>query len=454
MTDTSDNPTTDTLPPPPPRPKKSRAGRWFLLLLLLLLSAASGATFYLWQQLEHNRALLHVQINKTAEQLSMIDQQINRLQQRLQEDIQTQLNEVQEQNKNLERSLKQVYAQQKTAASEEDWNIAEVLYLLNIANQRLVLAQDSTAALSALQSADKRLRQNRDPRFLVLREQLARDIMALRDLRQPDINGMALRLNNHIRGIEHLRLRQEWQSAPILSQDEQVKTAPQVNDWRSGMDAVWHEIRQLVEIRHHSGSDAALLATPQIYFLRQNLRLGLESARLFLVRRDTEQFREASAMVLTWLEKYYDSGAASVASLRQDLQHMQAQELTLTLPDISATLNALQELADIRLENATVLPPVDNTPVDKSPEDKSPEDKSPEDKSPEDKSPADKSPADKSPADKSLEDKSPADKSLEDKSLEDKSLEDKSLEDKSPEDKSPADKKSIDKATVNKADTP
>jgi uroporphyrin-III C-methyltransferase len=355
---------TDTENPPLPTPvraKKSRFGVWFFLFILLLLAAASTATFYLWQQLENSRQLLQAEINKSTQHMSMLDEQILTLQKRLQEDIQQRLQELQNQNKNLERALKQVYAQQKTAANEEDWNIAEVLYLLNIANQRLVLAQDIASALSALNSADKRLTQSRDPRFLALREQLARDILALRDLRQADINGMALRLSEHVRNLDNLRLHQEWLhelSAPAQPL-ETTETASAAEGWRGGVDAVWRELRQLVEIRHHSGSDTTLMTPPQTYFLRENLRLKLESARLLLVRRDTAQFRQAAATALLWLDKYYDSGHPAVQSLHQDLSQMQAQELSLTMPDISATLNALQELADARLDAATVLPPSD-----------------------------------------------------------------------------------------------
>jgi uroporphyrin-3 C-methyltransferase len=348
-------------PPPPPRKKRSRFGFFMAFFLLLLLAAASAASYFLWQQLELQRTQLQAEIADVAPQLQALNQELETLQQRMQNDFAGQVTALQSQYTNLERSLRELYARQRTSANEEDWNIAEVVHLLNIANQRLLLAQDVTSAIAALQAADKSLRQNTDPRVLPVREQLAKDLKMLREAPQPDITGMTLTLSNHSRSVDDLPLQQGYQEQALntdaqTAREETPAPPIPVTDWRAWLSKIWREMEQLVVIRRNNSDEVGLLAPEQRYFLNANLRLYLESARFYLLRRDTTQFHDTLATIQNWLDKYYDDSAPSIQTLKQDLQHMQKENLTVPAANLDATLKALQQLSDERLKAASQLP--------------------------------------------------------------------------------------------------
>ena len=58
---------------------------------------------------------------------------------------------------------------------------------------------------------------------------------------------------------------------------------------------VWTELKRLVQIRRVDGNEAVLLPPDQAYFLRENLRLRLLSARLALLSQDQAAFQDRSA---------------------------------------------------------------------------------------------------------------------------------------------------------------
>src|SRR5690606_13583940 len=78
-------------------------------------------------------------------------------------------------------------------ASREDWQLAEADYLLRLANQRLMLEQDSRAALGLLQQVDTIVRDGDLPHLYGVRQQLARDITELKLAENVDREGIYLR---------------------------------------------------------------------------------------------------------------------------------------------------------------------------------------------------------------------------------------------------------------------
>ncbi|MGB1191564.1 MAG: uroporphyrinogen-III C-methyltransferase, partial [Pseudomonadales bacterium] len=62
-----------------------------------------------------------------------------------------------------------------TSTTTDDWRLAEVEYLLRLANQRILISQDTATALSLLNTADQILLTLADPRFFDIRKAIAED---------------------------------------------------------------------------------------------------------------------------------------------------------------------------------------------------------------------------------------------------------------------------------------
>ena len=79
---------------------------------------------------------------------------------------------------------------------ERAWSRAEAYFLMEYAQRRLALDRDVDTAIIALEAADSLLASLRDPSVGGVRQQLARELQALRTVRRPDIAGILARLTD------------------------------------------------------------------------------------------------------------------------------------------------------------------------------------------------------------------------------------------------------------------
>ena len=84
--------------------------------------------------------------------------------------------------------------------------------------------------------------------------------------------------------------------------------------------------------------------TPEKHtYLTQNLQLKIESARLALLRADNSTFHENLNISSEWVSQFYDVDSTAGASALVTLNELLQTTIDTELPDISASLLALQE---------------------------------------------------------------------------------------------------------------
>jgi uroporphyrin-3 C-methyltransferase len=313
---------------------------------LLLALGALGAGGYLWNELKKERqAAIYGReaLNSRIETLEQSQQRLNAELGQTRDALELTRSQAQALSDTLQ-ALRERIGQDR-----RDWTLAEVEYLLLIANRRLQLEGDLATAISALVLADDRLRAQGDPALLPVRRKIAAELQALRAITPPDINGLAVELSSLAESVASLPLAGE--APKHLPQDAQAadETPAGVGDWRGLLKAMWTDIRGLVTIRRN-GEKALPLTTPeQRFFLRENLRLKLESARLALLRDAPATYRAALDEADAWLARFYDGEAPAVAAAREQLQRQRAVELAPQLPAIDGSLRTLRDVIE-RLE--------------------------------------------------------------------------------------------------------
>lgn len=226
--------------------------------------------------------------------------------------------------------------------STSRWRAAEAEYLIRVANHRVQLENDVSTALSALMAADERLRDSGDPLWTPVRGQLAEDIAALQAIVPLDREGLSARLNALSKQVEKLKL-----SEAVLS--HQQKTGEHRSKQEFSLDRILQDglkgFRSLMVVRRHDKPVAAMLLPEQEFFLGQNMRLQLESARLALLRADQHLYDDSLRSVKEWLEGYYDAEDPVVAAMRQGLAELIGVRVRPELPDISAALALIKKKA-------------------------------------------------------------------------------------------------------------
>jgi len=101
-------------------------------------------------------------------------------------------------------------------------------------------------------------------------------------------------------------------------------------------------MRGLVRIRDMEPADAALLTPAQSYFLRENLKLRLLSARVALLARDEPSFREDMRATQAWVARYFDPRAKPTQAAQAAIKQLAETPVTIALPDINASLAAVR----------------------------------------------------------------------------------------------------------------
>ena len=232
---------------------------------------------------------------------------------------------------------------QEFSRSRDDRLLAEVEQAIVIAAQQLQLAGNVQAALFALQTAEARLGSVDRPHWLPLRKAISGDLDALKALPQVDAASVALKLESLIGRLDTLPLA--FEAKPRA---EAAKADEPPPSWarRLWLD-FWTEFSQLVRVERMDRPDPALLAPSNAVFLRENLKLRLMNARLALLSRDGNTFREDVRISADWLARYFDVKNAGVGAARDDLAELQKTPVGVDLPNLQASLTALHSLQSV-----------------------------------------------------------------------------------------------------------
>jgi uroporphyrin-3 C-methyltransferase len=228
----------------------------------------------------------------------------------------------------------------KLGRTSNEWRMAEVEYLLTIANHRLTLARDRLTAMTIFENADQKIKQLGDPALLKIRKLIKEELLLLNAVKEPDLAGMALSLGSLAAKVEDLPLVDKERVAVATGQIKDQ--APQ--NWQEIPAAVWKDIKSLVVVRRHQQPTEPLLPPAESWFLVQNLRLKLEQARLALLRGDTNLFRQNLNEANSWMSTYFNEESPGVINALKQTSNLAKVELRPAIPDVSGSLRQLRSL--------------------------------------------------------------------------------------------------------------
>lgn len=270
----------------------------------------------------------------------------------LREQIQQQNGVIQQLQQQLATMQRSVTAQgnrlsQLGNASREDWQLAEADYLLRLANQRLMLEQDSRAALGLVQEADKIVRDVDLPDLYGVRQQLARDLTALKLVENVDRDGLYLRM----RALEEQMVKLNMQPKFDLAKQEQEQAQQAATEASAEANPVsdsWNNFKGFLRdsVRIRDGEIDPVLLSPQSETrFRQTLRLNMEQAELALLRADDTVFKDALNQARELLLEYGTDTPQRQVIVRE-LEELVQQKVSVELPNLSASQSALRNYID------------------------------------------------------------------------------------------------------------
>ncbi|SFX40362.1 uroporphyrinogen-III C-methyltransferase [Marinospirillum alkaliphilum] len=318
----------------------ARRGLHLLVSLLALLAlVVSGGVAW----------LAHQQAEQTSQQLLALQQQVESQPTHQQLDaalqpLQLLETQQQQQQQQVAASLHQYHLQLEQMqqallkAAEprpRDWLLAEVEYLLRLANQRLQLEEDVQGALTLFKTADQRLKQADVPGTLAVRARLLEDIEALRNIHKIDRVSLALELQEMADQALALKVY-SLPVMPALSLDRVVEA--ENLRW---YEALWLEIRSLVVVRKRELPIQSLPFTEDELALRHQLSALLQQAAWAALRGEEPLYQASLERAWQRLEGF-DPELESTRLMQQQLTGLREQSVSRVLPNIQSSLDALQ----------------------------------------------------------------------------------------------------------------
>lgn len=209
-------------------------------------------------------------------------------------------------------------------------DLAELDYVLRLAQERLQLFHDVRTADQALLIADRHLESFDNPLYIGLRKEISSARGALAMAQQTDHAALYRTIENLLRELPGLPFKGETPTPAGAS--------PDAAGW-------WVRIRNalsgLVTVRR---DDEVALALADQDLIRQRVWLQAEAAHLAALRRDQVAYTAAVGRLSAALQDWFEPNSATLRQALEWVQLLQSQVVDPPLPDISGPWLALQAL--------------------------------------------------------------------------------------------------------------
>ncbi len=227
--------------------------------------------------------------------------------------------------------------------SRDDWRRSEAAYLANVAVHRVRYYRDADAALGALKEADELL-SALGGEVIAERKAIRETIDALLAAKQPKTDEISEALTALAARVDDLPLRSGAAPLPETSDEG----AGDVGEVAGGAaDRAWHEFRsalgELVVVSGPEREVVPLRPARERFFLRENVKLQLYTARLAAVEGRAEVYRSSLERTGEWLRRFFDADDPAVADAKEQLAALVEQPVRSRLPEIESALAPVRQ---------------------------------------------------------------------------------------------------------------
>lgn len=219
--------------------------------------------------------------------------------------------------------------------NQESWLISEARYLIKLADAHLRYTFNLPVAIQLLQSADQALADVKDPKWIEVRQALAKDIATLESTPQIDVDGIYAKL---------AAVGSEIPQLPLINQPTPAQSAngsalqdqAQSTWWKRGLDNTWASLQKLVVVRYNEKGTLPILLPEQKSILYQNLYAQIAQAMWALLHGQQDIYLTSLAQFETWVKQYFVSNDAMTIAVLTQVSHLQNMAVRQAAPKIMA----------------------------------------------------------------------------------------------------------------------
>lgn len=266
--------------------------------------------------------------------------------------VDTQISKQQQELENISDQLSAI-----KGSTRKDWLLAEAEYLLRIANQRLLIEQDPIASESLLEAAEQILSEIDDAALMPVRIKVAEELLLLRSSPKGQVDKLLLQLNavsTHVSAlsldtIPTQRSNGENNSSGVSSDTSSTTSTPTNSSeqhwWDRLTDKIASALSRAISIKRTDKPIAVPPSPAYEQYLKQNLALRIEQAKLLLMRNKFSDFEKSLTDSLAW-SKLNLPTSKSTGTVIAELENIVRQRPTQQSTDISGSLDMLREIIE------------------------------------------------------------------------------------------------------------
>jgi uroporphyrinogen III methyltransferase/synthase len=113
--------------------------------------------------------------------------------------------------------------------------------------------------------------------------------------------------------------------------------------WQVFSAGIAQQLTSLVQVRRIDNADAMLVTPDQGYFLRENLKLRLLSARLALLSRNQTTLKSDLHAADAALARYFDNASKRTQTVRELVKEVDDGSAAVEVPNLNTSLQAVNQ---------------------------------------------------------------------------------------------------------------
>jgi len=322
---------------------------WFGLFNFILIAALAAAAFYYWREQQVIDAAYRAEIADLQILVKQVDSASKASRSELQSSLAplqadvgslgSKLDELELGQQDLRESSEKLY--ELFGRDKNDWQLAEVQYLMRVAQHKLILQDDFEGAAITLQAASDLIGETGDPGLLPVRVMISEEIADLKTRRRADLVGMTLvlaQLGRQVRSLQPgFAVRVDEQPVAAVAEPQSAQ------DWLVRFNAL---LQSLISIRRESTDPTEIEAN--IVDVSAALEDNLKLARWAVLERDARQYQLLIDRSLQLFREFYDLDNAANHDFMTQLQELQKMVINPEKPDITGSLRELRRILSQR----------------------------------------------------------------------------------------------------------
>lgn len=330
-----------------PEPSKTRTPIWLILLAFINLGLIIALAAGYWMDRRDQRDSLQT----TQSGIAVLDDRIGRAEGAItgnSDKSRRNASDTARFNQQAARLKKQInhntdLLAKLPGAERQDWLLAEAEYLMRLSHQRLTLEKDWQGAIAMLVAADKVILETNNPRYDAVRAQLAKEILALRQVPAVDVVGAVNRLQALQNSLEQLDWRPQ-RSMPELA--DAASSPEEAAIWFENLwEGVTEQMQRMIVIRFDQKVDIPV-GPDQQYQLQYGMHLMLEQAQIAVLRRQQALYDRSLKRIQNWIDGHLINDSASARAVRDTLTELQSWQIDPQMPEVNRSLFMLREILE------------------------------------------------------------------------------------------------------------